>query len=113
ATSLYRRAPVRRPTANDKRKRECEEPNRPERRRAVAGRPTVGVCFPSALPSLPPRPLRRRAAAPAPVRARPRGGLPLSGGALANDRGRASEHGGGRGAGPAGLTKAPFTRFIM
>ena len=66
------------------------EPDRAQRRRPLAGEPAARVRVPSALPSLPGRHVRRRDAGAAEVRGRPRGGLPLPGGALADDRGGAA-----------------------
>ena len=51
--------------------------------------PAAGLRLPPALPALPAGPLRRRDAGAARVRGRPRGGLPLPGRALADDRGGA------------------------
>src|SRR5262249_37389194 len=61
-------------------------------------------------PPVPAGPLRRRGAAAAPVRRRPRGGLPLPGRALADDRGGAPSPVRGRRAGRPKLTKARLSR---
>ena len=61
-----------------------------ERRRPLAGEPAGSVRVPSALPALPARHLRRRDARAPAVRGDARGGLPLPGGALADDRGGAA-----------------------
>ena len=56
-------------------------------RRAVARQPARGLRLPPALPALPDRALRRRDARAAPLRRRPRGGVPLPDRALAADGG--------------------------
>src|SRR5262249_46284748 len=61
------------------------------RRRAVARVASARLRLPPALPALRAGSLRRRVPVPPPVRGRPRGGVPLPGRALADDRGRAAE----------------------
>ena len=79
------------PRPGDERRRRQAPAHRAQRRRALARRAAAGVRLPPALPALRAGPLRRRDAAAAPVRGRPRGRVPLPGRALADDRGRAPQ----------------------
>ena len=95
APPVHRCAALGRAPARDERKRRSQAADRPQRRCPLARQPAVGLRLPSALPALPPGTLRCRAPRAPVVRGRPRGCVPLPGGALAADRGRASSPVGG------------------